>query len=149
MNPFDEGDTLTHQLGHFFGLYNTFRDVPTGEATSNADDVCMVDADGTTDTPIQSTASEGCPRFADTCKNQTGLDPSWNYMDLSDDACRYTFTPEQRVQIHANLALYRKDLYYAAVTLGADPIDTPHFAKAACLNQFDNTTGKVSKPHSI
>ncbi len=93
--PFDEGATLTHEVGHWLGLFHTFQ----GGCSGSGD---FVD-----DTAAQRSASSGCPLGNDTCSNQTGLDPVTNFMDYSDDACMTDFTKGQTVRMAANFTTYR------------------------------------------
>lgn len=80
---FSEGDTGVHESGHYFGLRHTF------------DGGCVAPGDGIDDTPYQGDNTVGCPVERDTCPDLPGLDPIHNYMDYSDDVCKFEFTPNQ------------------------------------------------------
>ena len=92
---FDEGDTLTHEAGHWLNLEHTFY----GHCNKNGD---FVD-----DTPPQKSPSSGCPEGRDSCKKQPGLDPIHNYMDYSDDDCITEFTPGQSQRMGDAWLFYR------------------------------------------
>ena len=91
---FDEGDTLTHEAGHWLNLEHTF----FGQCNKTGD---FVD-----DTPPQKKPSAGCPEGKDTCR-QPGADPIHNYMDYSDDPCITEFTPGQAQRMRDAWLFYR------------------------------------------
>jgi len=75
--PFDGGATLTHEVGHWFGLDHTF-------------------SDNLADTPPQTNPNFGCPTVdTNACTTSEGADYSGNFMDYVDDDCMFTFSQDQ------------------------------------------------------
>jgi hypothetical protein len=88
----DQGRTMVHEMGHYFGLRHTW-----GDALPFFGDGCAED-DGFADTPNCEAADNfQCNHNANTCVDEPTDFPDMveNYMDYSPDACMNLFTQEQ------------------------------------------------------
>ncbi|KAJ8457388.1 hypothetical protein ONZ45_g18337 [Pleurotus djamor] len=94
LTPYDLGQTTTHEVGHWVGLYHTF------------EGGCDAPGDYVADTAPEGEPAFGCPVGRQTCDGGD-VDPIHNFMDYSDDACMTEFTPGQRERMREQIALYR------------------------------------------
>ncbi|GAB2589452.1 zinc metalloprotease [Microlunatus antarcticus] len=93
---YDRGDTTTHEVGHWLGLYHTFQNG------------CRSPGDKVDDTAYQADGDNvfSCSSKLDTCR-QTGKDPVHNFMSYGDDACLNRFTQGQAARMASVWATYR------------------------------------------
>src|SRR6188472_4191417 len=87
---YNQGDTLTHEAGHWLSLYHTFQ----GGCSKKGEQVA--------DTPAEAAPNFTCDPI-DSCPND-GLGPDLihNFMDYGDDICLDSFTAGQTARMQAN-----------------------------------------------
>jgi len=93
--PDSHGRTLTHEVGHYFGLRHPFQGGCSG-------------GDQVADTPPVALSSSGCGLSANTCTNDNPDLPDMleNYMDYSDEDCQNTFTQGQKTVMKNSIAQF-------------------------------------------
>ena len=101
------GRTLTHEIGHWLGLYHPFQSdwgqadgcgtatITSSNCTSSGDQVC--------DTPPVSSPSFGCTVNQNTCHNDLPdlYDLVKDYMDYANGNCMNLFTTGQKNRVNA------------------------------------------------
>ena len=95
---YDQGDTATHEVGHWLGLYHTF----------GLRDGCTHPGDNINDTPIEAEPQFFCaPR--DSCVGSPfkGDDAITNFMNYADDVCMDEFTTEQSKRMRKHWHAFR------------------------------------------
>ncbi len=127
--PYDYGRTLTHELGHFFGLRHI-----------NGDGACLTDYCG--DTPPQADLTIGCPAIG----TLNGCTPSvpmmfQNYMDYSDDACLNTFTLNQSERCQVVMLNSPRRSQLRTSTTGVSPFPNRIYFKSGTSAVTETSTG--------
>ena len=127
--PYDLGRTITHELGHFFGLRHI-----------NGDGNCLTDY--CADTPPQSALTSGCPSPG----TLNGCTPSVakmfeNYMDYSNDLCLNTFTLNQSERCQVVMANSPRRLQLISSNTGVSPMPNRIFFKSAPSVITETATG--------
>ncbi|EAU87110.2 metalloprotease [Coprinopsis cinerea okayama7 len=94
----NDGRYLTHEVGHWVGLYHTF------------EGGCDGPGDFVDDTPAQAEKSdvfdfECVPH--DSCPHLPGVDLKSNFMDYSNPVCQKSFTPGQILRMRNSLQMFR------------------------------------------
>ena len=82
--PYNQGRTMTHEVGHWLGLRHIWGDATCGT------DYCA-------DTPTAHTSNGGCPVVQNCSSN--GNEMVQNYMDYTSDLCMNIYTADQKTRI--------------------------------------------------
>lgn len=130
---YDLGHTLSHEIGHYFGLNHIWG----GEPCTCTDD------DGIADTPPQDCYNYTCNYSAKSCGE---LAMHSNLMDYSYDACRGYFTKGQVRQLRSVLKEFRKALTESAAC-AEEPL--PDFPTLICNDFVLGRSGDVSFEYQI
>jgi len=104
--PFHLGRTLTHELGHYFGLQHLY-----GEELTD----CSKD-DGLADTPKTNRLYKGCPKLGENpnlCNDlYSKQDMVQNFMNHTNDGCMQMFTQNQKALMQYHLIQHRNGLLH-------------------------------------
>lgn len=104
---FNKGRTLTHEIGHWLGLYHPFEGGCSGLNTST----CASEGDLICDTPPSTYSSVSCAPTVNTCSETNDTqDMTSNFMGYSVDTCMNFFTNGQYERMRQIVALYRSSI---------------------------------------
>lgn len=101
--------TLTHEVGHYLGLYHTFHETSSCSSENN----CSTQGDRVCDTPA-TTLNSSCSNPA--C---SGTQQVQNYLDYTNQSCQNLFTDGQRTRMRATLESQRTSM---TTSLGCQPV---------------------------
>jgi hypothetical protein len=112
---FNQGKTLTHEIGHYFDLYHIWGD--DNGACSGTDNI--------DDTPNQSNSTTTCQAgvVTDRCTTTAPGIMYQNFMDYSPDACLFMFTQMQVAHMEEIFERYRSSLL---TSNACTPVDVKH-----------------------
>jgi len=126
----DSGRTLTHEVGHWLGLFHTFQ--------GGCQDQDLID-----DTPpVESTfTNANCPTNGNSCTNDSPDKPDmWeNYMDYSNGSCQCLFTAKQKVRMHSFLKQSPRSSNVSAANLIATGVTPQALAPVAAFVSSSTT----------
>ncbi len=128
---YDEGETLAHELGHYFGLFHIWGD----------NSGCGGSQDQIPDTPNMSTNYSGltncndntCADLPQTCGSE---DMYMNFMSYAGDACMYMFTSDQSDVMYATAVAEGYTTTSSKCTIAPPVADfTPSGSVPICSNE--------------
>jgi len=103
---YSRGHTLTHELGHYFGLLHIWGDGP---------DDCE-DTDDIDDTPSAANPYFDCPSGVQMSCGTSNM--YQNFMDLTDDRCLAAFTMGQSTRMNSTIDIFYPDMAVEGTCLG-------------------------------
>lgn len=138
--PFILGRIVSHEVGHWLGLYHTFQYGCAGTDSSN----CSSLGDLVCDTPPAANPNFGCNNVINSC-TETPVDRpdlTQNYMDYTPDNCRVMFSKGQADRMHFYLDGIRSNLHSPSnlAATGADGTVSPGCAPTA---QFSSQLSNI------
>jgi len=123
------GRTLTHELGHYFGLYHTFQNSCGSDCKTTGDQIC--------DTPPVYEDTYGCDKTKNSCSNDSPNEPDMteNHMDYT--TCRVMYTKGQKEVVDYYLASQYRNNLYKATNLTATGTDNPSVISCIPVADFE------------
>lgn len=125
--------TLTHEMGHYLGLYHTFHN--TSSCTAEAD--CNTGGDRVCDTPVTVQAAS-CSSPA--C---SGTQQVENYMDYTPQTCQDMFSEGQKLRMRTTLETQRASMI---TSLGCMPVFTLDAGVTAVLSPVGSNCQGSAQP---
>mmetsp|Transcript_14126 Transcript_14126/g.29942 ORF Transcript_14126/g.29942 Transcript_14126/m.29942 type:complete len:529 (-) Transcript_14126:82-1668(-) len=121
ISDYNEGDTLTHEVGHWLNLDHTHFNGCKGPGDYMNE---APPGDYVRQKTNEDRASFGCPIGRDNCNRDSGQpNPIHNFMSYVDDDCMDEFSPGQVVKMRAAWELYRhKENYSEFFSLASDGV---------------------------
>lgn len=103
--PYNLGETATHEVGHWLGLYHTFQ----GSCGALGDQVSDT-PEHVDDSNVNGGNVYSCDDATlDSCASRPGRDPIYNFMNYVEDSCMNRFTPGQAQRMALQWYSYRDD----------------------------------------
>lgn len=143
--------TITHEMGHYLGLFHTFQGDNGGVCPENNNPYTQGDRVG--DTPPHIRSSHDCDDTGmNSCDGGSSNDLFvHNFMDYSAESCQDQFSPNQVVRMHCMLNLYRSSLFHSVGCLAACSsvsavmdIDSLEFHQDSPQDFVNNSTGSYT-----
>ena len=152
-DKYNLGKTLTHEIGHWLGLYHTFQDtfaysggnIDYQDGTPD-EEIEELKGDCVADTPPQGVPTYGNPfETPSTWPTSKPADQSkkfrhmfMNFMDYSDDIALFMFTQDQKIKMRQLIYMFRPDV------LKNNSSDTPQTLPDPNIPQPNNPTTKIN-----
>lgn len=131
------GRTLTHELGHWFGLIHTWGDEFCG--TDYCDDTPQVSGPNNTAT---------CVVKPSMCDGMARIPMIENYMDYTPDSCMNIFTADQKLRVRAILEIsQRRSRLVKSAKLNYERVDSPELTILNNPGSNSNVRLKVIMPN--
>lgn len=109
---------ITHEAGHFLGLYHTFEGGSASVCPPHNGD-CNLEGDRICDTPPHFQPNGGCDTTGTACDGITPIAAvAHNYMNYTNNSCRDRFTSRQALRMRTALMTLRETLTYS---IGCEP----------------------------
>ena len=124
--PYNQGRTMTHEVGHWLGLRHIWGDSNCGT------DFCA-------DTPTAHTSNGGCPVVQNCTLN--GNEMVQNYMDYTSDLCMNIYTADQKTRIRT---IIDNAARRASLKTSTKDAEIPLFANDAEIFVERSCSGEVS-----